>query len=120
MNWKKFWAKNFAILLAVLLVSCDQLSNSSEGLQVFGPCNLKIGDVPASQDSTTNAQRSFPTINGALLASRFATLEDLKKAITIQYSWDSSSFASDSSVYHRVLLAQCGQEKPTISILETG
>lgn len=90
-------------------------------------CMLGCGPAsPAGEEWATQScicktqhrsgQKQYPRIQGALLASRFATLEDLKKEVEIEYD----IVPTDSGEHARVKLRHCSNGLAVVSILETG
>jgi len=62
----------------------------------------------------------YSTAKGALLASRFATLEELKTVVEIDYFEEPSNSESSSDDYSRVILKHCTNGREVTSVLESG
>ncbi|MBC7774907.1 MAG: hypothetical protein H7246_05655 [Phycisphaerae bacterium] len=88
----------FLALLSLLFIGCNQSGNHP-----FGDC---ASDSWANDDSTSATTNN--TGRGALLGTRFTSLEDLKTVIQIEY---------DSNV---VFVRHCSKGRAVTSVLATG
>jgi hypothetical protein len=85
--------------------SCNNTNSSIE-------CNCNA----AASDDTTDAV-TYKTVKGALLGTRFSSLEELKSVIQIEYH-PSSDTATNKNAF--VSVRHCSSGKEVTSILQTG
>ncbi len=97
----------FFILLLFLLFGCSVSSNDT-------PVALDSGILPCSHPPKMSGAGSVenPPTNGALLASRFETLEDLKSVVQIEYF--------NSGGNNMVRLRHCSNGQEVVSELTSG
>lgn len=106
------------LLLLVSFIGCSQRQCNSSGRNY-----ITSGDCNSSVDRDTSGlatEHSYKSIQGALLGTRFQSLEELKSVIKIEYFTDSSG--SDSANYKNpaVRLTHCSNGQEVINVLESG
>lgn len=99
-------------------------------LSLFGSCkqsgnnpNLNSSGVSAcisSESNDTTNVASYKTVRGALLGTRFTSLEELKSVIRIEYHPGAATRGSHESGKCYVCVRHCSGGKEVTSIMETG
>ncbi len=97
--------------LSILLIGCNQSidQNSSD----------KCTCTSVVSDDTTGAV-IYKTVRGALLGTRFTSLDELKTVVQIEYKNEAISSDSTGSENHSVSVRHCSNGREVISILEKG
>lgn len=104
MNRKHFF---FALLL-LCCAGCDHSPPDS------------MGDIRACACDTSADSAIYSDVQGALLGSRFTSLEELKSVIQIKYFNNNAPTDSTVHRFSKVCLTDCSNGKQVISILESG
>jgi len=100
----------FLALLSLFFIGCNQSGNH--------PFGESACDTWASDDTTGTA--TYKTISGALLGTRFASLEELKSVIQIKYEMGTISSDSTAPENQLVFVRHCSKGKEVISVLKKG
>lgn len=111
-----------SFLMLVLSIGCNQPAADTSELEGIRECecdSLSGNDLRASHPESANDTAYLP-IQGALMATRFKTLEDLKTVVKIDYIDENGQVQSDSSNGSLVRLTHCSNGREVRSILETG
>jgi hypothetical protein len=96
-------------LLSFCIISCGRSEIRPVDAAV---CSPNIENDATSLDNTT--------VRGALLGTRFSSLEDLKKVIRIEYENGVDPTDSTAPVSRVVRVYHCSSGREVVSILETG
>lgn len=107
------------ILIVLLLLSCAGCSRPQPdtiGLVHSFACDNSF--IDDSLGSGTSA--IYSTVKGALLGSRFKSLEELKSVIQIEYVNDNAETDSTIHANAKVWLKHCSNGVEVISVLEAG
>src|SRR5436190_9032707 len=107
----------FRLFILLLLVSlgCSQVQCNKSELTHMRTCDCNSSMNRDTSDPATEV--SYKLIQGALLATRFKSLEELKAVIEIKYFTESSR--SDSAHYKNptVCLMHCSNGHEVMSVL---
>src|SRR5262249_53068112 len=96
------------VLLVIFLAACRRDTGNS------GVCACVSVE---NEDSTIMA---FKTVRGALLGSRFSSLDELKSVIRIDYDEGAADSDSTAGENHSVCVRHCSGGREITSLLETG
>ena len=105
----------YRIFILVLLLSatgCGGLHHNYSGDPDICICD--------SADKIIPADKPYSTVKGALLGSRFNSLDDLKSVVRIEYFNDNAP--SDSTIHKnsKVCILQCSDGMEAVAVLEAG
>src|SRR6478609_3285546 len=106
---------NFRIFIVVLLcsvISCGRLHHDYSGDPGICVCD--------SADKIIPADKPYSTVKGALLGSRFNSLDELKSVVKIEYFNDNAP--SDSTIHKnsKVCILQCSDGMEAVAVLGAG
>jgi hypothetical protein len=112
-----FTARSFILLLLVFLGFSQMHCNNAE------PAIIKNSNCNSAINRDTSGQSTespYKLIQGALLGTRFKSLEELKSVIEIKYFPDSSG--SDNANYKNpaVRLTHCSNGHEVVNVIESG
>jgi hypothetical protein len=96
-------------LLSILFIGCNQTSNPA-GKRA---CNSSVSD-------DTIRAATYKIVRGALLGSRFKSLEELKSVIQIEYAIGTITSDSTAPENTIVRVRHCSNGKEVVNELETG
>ena len=102
------------LTLFIFFIGCNQaLDNTKRNSSGEGAC------ISLVSDDTTGAA-TYKTVRGALLGTRFTSLDELKSVIQIEY--DNGTITADSTAPENSLVSvrHCSNGKEVVSVLETG
>lgn len=109
----KVWARRlcFPALFSIFLMGCTRTPHDKQG-DAPGKCTC------IAMDTTT--EPTYKTVRGALLGTRFQSLEALKLVIQIEYEAGAIHSDSGSGENYLVRLRHCSNGKEVVGILEKG
>lgn len=102
----------YLLLSLICFVSCNHSNNTT--LENESLCNCDSSAINSSKDS------AYAKVQGALLATRFKSLDELKSVIQIEYF--NVAADSDSTVHSnsKVCIRNCYNGKEVIAVLQSG
>ena len=101
-------------LLSIFFIGCNQaIDNPKRNGAGEDACNSLLSD-----DSSGAA--TYQTVQGALLGTRFRSLDELKSVIQIEYDQGPATADSTASENRFVRIRHCSQGRAAISVLEIG
>lgn len=101
-------------LLSILFIGCHPaIDNAKRNSLGESACGSLVSDASTSA-ATSRAVR------GALLGTRFSSLEELKSVIQIEYDLGPATADSSASVNRFVRVRHCSNGREVTSVLETG
>ncbi len=108
-------------LFLVFALGCGGSSPDVEEVEQLRTCECPTPLQSASLSRTSaDSTPELTTISGALLASRFATLEELMEVIDIEYFRDSTATDSAGQVSSAVRITHCSNGREVVSVLKLG
>ncbi len=104
----------YLALLSIFFIGCHPAIDSTKrDHSGAGACISLV-----SKDTTRTA--TYKSVRGALLGTRFASLEELKSVIQIEYNHGKITVDSTAPVNSSVRVRHCSNGREAISVLETG
>lgn len=104
----------FLALLSIFFIGCKQARDNTQ-LNGSG----EDACIALVSDDTTRAA-TYKTVRGALLGTRFTSLEELKSVIRIEYALGASPSDSAAPESSFVRVRHCSNGRLVTSVLETG
>jgi hypothetical protein len=105
---------SLSFLLLVFIISYNLLWSNVLDEHQARKCSCTLLEGNLDQNAI------YSTVSGALLASRFTSLQELKAVVEINYFEDPSNSKHSSTEYSRVILKHCTNGREVTSVLESG
>lgn len=109
-----------ALLAVAATLGCKGPSRSEgEGTAQHG-CGPVAGSLGNIEGNASVSAPAYSGVKGALLATRFRSLEEFKTVVGIEYASNPDGATADSGGASRVRLCHCSNGVEVVSVLESG